>query len=66
MPPFLFDQAVFDDIGVPQRNGTIAAVAAQLFKCGLVVWWRTLSLLDRLECEVVPGGGCRLFLVPAN
>src|SRR5262249_19069503 len=29
----------------------------QLFKCGLVVWWRTPSLLHRLECEVVPGRG---------
>ena len=48
---------MFHDIGVPPTEQHDAALAAQLFKCGLVVWWRTPSLLHRLECEVVPGGG---------
>ena len=58
--------SVFHDIGARQTEQHDAAVVAQLFDCRLVVWWRTSSLLTGLVCEVVPGRGSRLLLVPAN
>ncbi len=42
------------------------AVVAQLFKCGLVVWWRTSSLLTGLYAKWCQGEVAASFLVPAN
>ena len=53
-----------DDRFGPYTEQHDAAAVAQLFECGQVVWWRIPSLLHGLGCEVVPGGGSRLFLVP--